>query len=85
MFPISISQLKSINLFKLFKLILWYFLRNFQLKNDNTFQSVLIIGDKLESITLKLPKLVSLIIQHLLSLKILNSNTYLNFLGMSKI
>ncbi len=56
MFPISISQLKSINLFKLFKLILWYFLRNFQLKNDNTFQSVLIIGDKLESITLKLPK-----------------------------
>ena len=45
MFPISITQLKLFNFFKLYKIILWTLLRKFQLENTNNYESVF-IADK---------------------------------------
>lgn len=40
MFPISINQLKLINFAKIYKIIIWFLLRNFQLKNELVFDSI---------------------------------------------
>jgi len=42
MFPISITQLKLLNFFKLHKIILWTLLRKFQLENTNSYESIFI-------------------------------------------
>ena len=46
MFPISITQLKLLNFFKLHKIILWTLLRKFQLENTNSYKSIFIANKK---------------------------------------
>lgn len=40
MFPISISQIKLINFIKFYKIVIWFFLRHFQLNNEVVFDSI---------------------------------------------
>lgn len=46
MFPISITQLKLLNFFKLHKIITWTLLRKFQLENTHNYKSIYLVNKK---------------------------------------